>query len=45
MVNLITRMEIVWSLYGDSVDSDTFYVDFMVKLVWRFSGIFMEKTS
>ena len=36
MVNLITRMnnvEIIW----DSVESDTFYGDFMVKSVWRYA--------
>ena len=26
------------------MESDTFYGDFMVKLVWRLSGVFMEKT-
>ena len=30
--------------YGDSVENGTFYEDFMVKLVWRLSGVFMEKT-
>ena len=33
MVNQITRkvsMETVWRLYGDSVESDTFYRYFMV---------------
>ena len=47
MVNLITRMVrmgILWRLYGDSVESDTFYEDFMVKLVWRLCWVFMEKT-
>ena len=29
---------LVRRLYGDSVQSDTFYEDFMVKLVWRLSG-------
>ena len=41
MLNLITRMdsmETEWRLYGDSVESDTFYGDFMVKLLWRLSG-------
>ena len=42
MVNLITRM-VIGRLYGDNVESDTFYGDFMVKLVWRLSGIIMEK--
>ena len=32
-------------LYGDRVESDPFYGYFMVKLVWRLSGIFMEKTK
>ena len=40
MVNLITSRR----LYGDSVESVTFYGDFMVKLVWRLSRVFMEKT-
>ena len=31
MVNPITKM-LVWRLHGDSVESDTFYTDFMVKL-------------
>ena len=26
------------------VESDTLYGDFMVNLVWRFSGAFMERT-
>ena len=38
MVNLITRM------YKDSVESGTFYGDFMVKLILRLSGVFVEKT-
>ena len=29
-------MKTVW-------ESDTFYGDFKVKLVWRMSGVFMEK--
>ena len=33
-------MEIVWRLYGDSVETDTFYGDFMVKLLWRLSEVF-----
>ena len=43
MINQITRMdsmEMVWRWYGDSVESDNFYTDFLAKLVWRF----MEKT-
>ena len=47
MVNVITRlvsMEIVWRCYGDSVESDTFYGDFVVKSVWRLSRVFTEKT-
>ena len=45
MVNLITSQEwLVWRLYGDSEESDTFHGDFMVKLVWRLSGVLMEKT-
>ena len=28
----------------ESVESDTFSGDFMVKLVWRLSGIFMGPT-
>ena len=31
MVNQITSQEwLVWRLYGDSVESDAFYLDFMV---------------
>ena len=33
MANLITRMvhmEIVWRLYGESLENDTFYGDFML---------------
>ena len=26
------------------MESDTFYGDLMVKLIWRLSGVFMEKT-
>ena len=26
------------------MDNDTFNGDFIAKLVWRFSGVFMEKT-
>ena len=37
-------LETVWRQCGDSVESDAFYGDFMVKLVWRLSGVFMEKT-
>ena len=37
-------MGIVWRLYGDSVESDTCYGDFMAKLVRRLSEFFMEKT-
>ena len=33
-------MEIVWR----QRESDTFHGNFMVKLVWRLSGVFMEKT-
>ena len=32
-------------LYGDSVECDTFYGDTIVKLVWRLSGVFMEKLA
>ena len=38
MVNLITR-----NYYGKSVESDNFHGDFMVKLVWRLSLVFMER--
>ena len=44
MVNLITRMvskEIAWR---QRVCSDNFCRDFMVKLVWRLSEVFMQKT-
>ena len=30
----------MWRPYRNSVESDTFYGDFMVKLVWRLSGFF-----
>ena len=43
MINLITRvvsMEIVWRPCGEWF----FYGDFMVKLVWRLPGVFMERT-
>ena len=43
MVNLNARNE-VWRLYGDSVDSDISYGNFIVQLVWKLSGVFMEKT-
>ena len=39
MVNLITRMVTVCRLYGDSENSDTYF-----GLIWRLSGVFMEKT-
>ena len=32
------------STYGDSVESDTFYGNCMVRLVWRLPVVFMEKT-
>ena len=41
MVNLITRMvsmEIVWTLYGDCMDSDTFHGTLLVRLKWRLYG-------
>ena len=38
-------MEIVWILYGFSVASDTFFRDFMVKFVWRLSGVLFEKNK
>ena len=38
-------MELVWSLYEDSVESDTFYGGLMVKLFRGLSAVFMEKTS
>ena len=44
MVNLITRM-VCMEYEGDSVESDTFYGDFMVKLAWKLSGVSMEKTT
>ena len=43
MANLIIK-SLVRRLFEDIVKSDTFYGDFIVKLVWRLSGIFMEKT-
>ena len=42
MVTLITKM-VCWRLSGDNVESDTFYEDFMVKLVWKLSGVFLDK--
>ena len=35
---------LIWSMYGDSVESDTLYGDFMVKLIWRLPRVFIEKT-
>ena len=29
----------MWRLCGDSMESDTFYGDFVVKLIWRLSGV------
>ena len=43
MINLITRMVSV-RLCGDNVEKNTFCGDFMVILVWRLSGIFLEET-
>ena len=43
MVDLITRMismEIVWI----QCESDTFFENFKVQLLWRLSEVFMEKT-
>ena len=40
----MASMVIVWRLYGDSVENDTFYGNFMVKLVEKLSGGFMEET-
>ena len=34
-------MEIVWRQCGES---DSFYGDFMVKLAWGFSGVFIYQT-
>ena len=34
MVNLITTI-VCMDLYGDNEENDTFYGDFIVKLVWR----------
>ena len=31
-------METTWRQYGDSLESDTFYEDFMAELIWRLSG-------
>ena len=31
----------IYTRYGDSMESDTFYEDFMVKLMRRFSGNFI----
>ena len=41
MVNPLAEW-LVRRLYGDSVEWDTFYGDFTVKLVWRLSKVFME---
>ena len=35
---------LVWRFHGDSVESDTFYGNFMVTLGWRLSGAFIGKT-
>ena len=43
MANLFTRvvnMDIVWRQCG----GDTYYGDFMVKLFWTLSVVFMEET-
>ena len=40
MVNLITRVDSMETLKRVI----TLYGDFMVKLVWRLSGVLMEKT-
>ena len=42
MVNLITKL-VAWRLYGEGVESDTLYRDFMVKSVWRLSEALIEK--
>ena len=44
LVNLITRM-VCMEIYGDSAESGTFYRDFILKLVWRLSGVFMKKIN
>ena len=41
---VITRMVIIlWRSHGDSVESDNFYGDFMMKLVWRLSEVLWRK--
>ena len=48
----MVSMEIVWKQYGDCMErvwrvileSDTFHGDFMVKVLWRLPGLFIEKT-
>ena len=42
MVELMTRMILMGS-DGDSLEDDTFYGDFVVKLVWRLSGVLWRK--
>ena len=43
MVNPVTRMVNI-RLYADSVERDAFHGDFMVKFVWRLSGVYTEET-
>ena len=41
MINLFTRLfsiETAWTLYGDSVETNNFYGESIVKLVWRKHG-------
>ena len=42
MVNLTTRM-VNMELHEDSVDSDSYYGDFTVKIVWGLFGDSMQK--
>ena len=44
MRNPAVTKKVVWRMYGDSVESDTFHGDFMVKFVWILSGVFLQKT-
>ena len=44
MVNLFTRTDSVEIVWRQCVEGDTFYGQFMVKLAWRLSRVFMEQT-
>ena len=44
LCNVIILVKILWSNnFGHCLKVDPLYGDFMVKLVWRLSGVFMKK--